>query len=313
MISLIFVFISFQLFLNPINAQFKLEIKTNKSNYEYGEKIYITCSVINTTNQEVKIISSSSGTCQAEFQLNDYRSKEMTICLPMVQEITFAPYSSRDYNWTIDPKVFGLPNKDGEQILIGEYFYNNLRDTIKFQAPIYNGGQLKINCKLENEDSINTIKNNLNIEVLDRYEYDVNFSETWQLENINFDSIYTVFKNNDVFNYVEYNRLILYDSIGVTSTEDLKEINNEFYLSNAYPNPFNPTTNFTLQIPESGLVKIDLYNSIGEKVYRIFSGENIGNINYTYEVDAKNLTSGVYYITAIYKNQIRSKKIILLK
>jgi len=42
-----------------------------------------------------------------------------------------------------------------------------------------------------------------------------------------------------------------------------------FNLSNNYPNPFNPTTNFKFQIPEFGFVALKIYDILGKEVATI--------------------------------------------
>ena len=52
---------------------------------------------------------------------------------------------------------------------------------------------------------------------------------------------------------------------------------NDFSLSAAYPNPFNPSTSFNINVPEAGNLNIKVYNVSGQMVDVIangFYGEN---------------------------------------
>jgi len=46
----------------------------------------------------------------------------------------------------------------------------------------------------------------------------------------------------------------------------------EFSLSPAFPNPFNPTTNFSYSMVKAGVVSIEVYNMLGQKVRTLFNG-----------------------------------------
>jgi hypothetical protein len=45
-----------------------------------------------------------------------------------------------------------------------------------------------------------------------------------------------------------------------------------FSISEAYPNPFNPTTTMTLTMPVSGEMQVDVYNLLGQSVAILTSG-----------------------------------------
>lgn len=51
-----------------------------------------------------------------------------------------------------------------------------------------------------------------------------------------------------------------------------------FHVSNAYPNPFNPSTNFDIYLPQEGNLKISVYNILGklinEKNYYLPAGNH---------------------------------------
>ena len=91
----------------------------------------------------------------------------------------------------------------------------------------------------------------------------------------------------------------------------------EFALHNNYPNPFNPVTNITYDIPEVADVKVEIYNVMGQKVRTLASHQHQPG-RYRIQWAATNdygqpVSSGMY----IYKIQAGSfsavKKLVLMK
>ena len=68
-----------------------------------------------------------------------------------------------------------------------------------------------------------------------------------------------------------------------------------FSLSEAYPNPFNPTTSMNLSVPSSGQVSVQVYNLMGQVVATLASGYMEAS-TYTLTWDASNVSSGVYFV-----------------
>lgn len=100
--------------------------------------------------------------------------------------------------------------------------------------------------------------------------------------------------------------------IGTTSLENTNElIPNEFSL-NVFPNPFNPSTNLIININESGLYQISVYNILGEKIFNVLN-EELKPGNYKYNLNFNEFSSGIYIIKVISDKYYENKKIMLLK
>lgn len=85
-----------------------------------------------------------------------------------------------------------------------------------------------------------------------------------------------------------------------------------FDLRQNFPNPFNPSTVISYQIPRDGYVTLKVYDMIGNEVATLVNGvQNSG----TYEVtfDASGLTSGVYMYELQADNFVSVKKLLLMK
>lgn len=95
-------------------------------------------------------------------------------------------------------------------------------------------------------------------------------------------------------------------------SNEVKESPRSFALNQNYPNPFNPTTSISYTIPESGDVKLEVFNAVGQKVATLVnSTQNAGT--HTVSFDASNLASGVYLYRLTSANQVQINKMLLLK
>jgi hypothetical protein len=86
----------------------------------------------------------------------------------------------------------------------------------------------------------------------------------------------------------------------------------KFSLSQNYPNPFNPTTNISYALPQSGNVRLSVYNVLGQEVAVLVNGvQEAGLHNATF--DGKDLTSGVYFYRLQSESNTATLKMMLLK
>jgi outer membrane protein assembly factor BamB len=86
----------------------------------------------------------------------------------------------------------------------------------------------------------------------------------------------------------------------------------KYSLTQNYPNPFNSNTKIKFSIPKTGYAKIEIYDVLGRKVKELLNQE-LSFGSYKVDVDASNLSSGIYYYRLITKEFIEMKKAVLLK
>jgi hypothetical protein len=79
----------------------------------------------------------------------------------------------------------------------------------------------------------------------------------------------------------------------VTSIEDV-EIPTEFSLKGNYPNPFNPSTSISFDLPSSASVSIEVYDLQGRQVMLMDNMEMAAGANRAVQINASNLGSGIY-------------------
>ncbi len=68
----------------------------------------------------------------------------------------------------------------------------------------------------------------------------------------------------------------------------------EFRVEQNYPNPFNPTTIVRFTMPKTYHVRLTLYDMLGRRVTTLIDEEKPAG-EYEFTVDAKHLSSGIYF------------------
>ena len=205
-------------------AQLQMSMSTDKSEYSYGDTIHIACSIKNIGDTTISIISGSYQSCQAEFYFDDFYSGFQEQCLATTEKLLFDPGTEKTYYWTIEPQRYGLPNKDGDQRIIGTYF-KGLKDTITIFAPKFYGGQLSVSFPDSLTSEVAQVKDSLNVEVLSSNSFNGSTSELWQITGYSIDSLMNIWNDstNGQFNYAEFNRWTQYDSVKTHPSNDFAQ------------------------------------------------------------------------------------------
>jgi hypothetical protein len=86
----------------------------------------------------------------------------------------------------------------------------------------------------------------------------------------------------------------------------------EYSLEQNYPNPFNPSTNINFSLAEAGLVKMVVYDMLGQKVSVIVDEFREAGYH-TVTFNASNLPSGLYFYTLESPQFKQTKKMLLTK
>jgi hypothetical protein len=100
---------------------------------------------------------------------------------------------------------------------------------------------------------------------------------------------------------------------GSTSVSyDATQTPNGYVLGQNYPNPFNPSTTIQFTLPAQTSVKLELFNTLGQRVGLLLD-EVRGAGHYSERVDASQLASGVYFYKFQAGSFVGTKKMLLLK
>lgn len=103
----------------------------------------------------------------------------------------------------------------------------------------------------------------------------------------------------------------------VTSVDIITELPNKFELKNNYPNPFNPTTTISFNLPQNSYVRLEIFNAVGELI-RTLVDQNYGPGNYSSIWNARDdfgykVNSGIYLYRIVTQNFVETKRMVLMK
>ena len=110
------------------------------------------------------------------------------------------------------------------------------------------------------------------------------------------------------------NTINKFDIAAITGIEEMNvnQPTNGFQLMQNYPNPFNPSTKIRFTLPEPIEVRIEIYNTLGQKM-KVLLAELLKAGDHEFEFSAENLPVGIYFYR-IDAGKFRDvKKMILIK
>jgi len=103
-----------------------------------------------------------------------------------------------------------------------------------------------------------------------------------------------------------------FEVYGSDVPEDASELPMKFRLDASYPNPFNETTRFMVDIDVQGEVSIKVNDLFGRKISQIWQGYlNPGRHSFT--INSAKLPAGTYFLSADKDGVVMRRRLILLK
>jgi hypothetical protein len=104
---------------------------------------------------------------------------------------------------------------------------------------------------------------------------------------------------------------------GVDDYNHDRTIPDEFTLEQNHPNPFNPATRITFDLPTAGIVDLSVYNLLGEKVETLIAGSlppGQHSLDWTAQSQSgEPLPSGLYLYRLTVAGHSLTRKMLLLK
>ena len=125
--------------------------------------------------------------------------------------------------------------------------------------------------------------------------------------------IFSSFGDYQIEDIIVANSLEEVEVIIDDSTLDIVDPNDmQFNLSAAYPNPFNPSTSFSIDIPNSGYLTVKVFNVSGQLIEVLTSGF-VSTNTYDFTWNASNMATGIYVINAEFNGQSITHNVSLIK
>jgi hypothetical protein len=88
-----------------------------------------------------------------------------------------------------------------------------------------------------------------------------------------------------------------------------------FGLEQNYPNPFNPSTTIRYALPASGMVRLAVYNSLGQEIATLVDGSQDAGVHEAVFVPGRTeaAASGVYYYRLVAGQKRETKSMVYVK
>lgn len=102
------------------------------------------------------------------------------------------------------------------------------------------------------------------------------------------------------------------EPVGVDNEDFENIIIDEFKLNQNFPNPFNPSTKISFELPTNEFVTLRIYDVVGQEVKTLLNSE-MQKGKYGIDFNASKLSSGIYFYRIQAGKFIDTKKLILMK
>lgn len=104
---------------------------------------------------------------------------------------------------------------------------------------------------------------------------------------------------------------------GIVSPGGQSIFPDQLQLEQNYPNPFNPSTTIEYQLPSRAYINISIYNSVGQLVRVLYSGESsAGNHSIVWDSrddSGRSVATGTYFYQVKVGDAVQTKKALLIK
>ena len=126
-------------------------------------------------------------------------------------------------------------------------------------------------------------------------------------------SNYPFFESGTIAVSSQQGGLFLVQSSAVETSTDAFDLPNQLTLSAAFPNPFDESTAFTLNVDKAQHAEVVAYDMLGRQVAVLFEGRVLPDTPQTISFDAVNLPNGKYIVRATGETSALSQVVTLIR
>jgi hypothetical protein len=298
------------LFSQDALGQLTFTMSTDKASYSYGEPIKLSGTAANNTDLSLTIMGPWTGF----FSPISFDETKFDLAgLPTDIPYDFPAGTALCWEYEIDPLRFGLPNRDGVHTFYGQFAYNTALDSVLIIAPAYYGGQLRVEFSINTPPSaIQSLRDSMNATVLSSLIVGETIYEHWQTTGFIVDSLIARYRNDARLTWIDANRMLNLAERILTNVNPPSAKVTAFSLSQNHPNPFNPTTTISYDLPTRSHVTLKIFSMLGQEVATLVDSE-IGPGKHQVQWDARKLSSGVYLYRLQAGRLIETKKMMLMR
>ena len=157
-----------------------------------------------------------------------------------------------------------------------------------------------------------TIEFELNQNLLENYDFEDYNIQIFKFDQNEWLPLYTSYQNGIAITQTqEFGFYAVFINLD-NEEQEFSFTPNEFDLNSVYPNPFNPVTNISINIPIKSKVSFSVFNLNGELIDKISAKEFLAG-KHSIQWNASKLPSGVYFIRMNSNTFTKTKKVMLLK
>jgi hypothetical protein len=101
-------------------------------------------------------------------------------------------------------------------------------------------------------------------------------------------------------------------SNSIITEKEEREKDADITISQNYPNPFSSSTTIDMELQETEIMTVKVYDTIGRHVRTVFDG-NMESGSQTMEIDGSNLSSGIYFCRFVMEDEVITQKMTFIK
>ena len=133
----------------------------------------------------------------------------------------------------------------------------------------------------------------------------------WNAENCKV--VIFVYKEGTTLALSDVEQVIQDNVSGTTGVSGLSsKMPDGYRLYQNLPNPFNPSTTISYEIPTSGNVNLKVYNITGSEIASLINGRQDAG-KYSIDFNGGNLSTGIYFYRLVVNNYSKTRKMLLIK